>query len=143
MLRVGGTWVAGESGSFWRLERVNRRRTSALVVKLILWLAAFGLAFDFLFHNLRFGDGRLSGVPWITEAALLLAVMQALRANFSGADLVLDALGASPIGSDDPKNQTVIDVVREMALAARIPEPRVDLIDDHSPNAFAVGRDPE
>ena len=133
----------GEPGSFWQLERVNRRRTRALVAKLILWLAAFGLALDFLFHNLRFTDGRLSGIPWITEAALLLAVVQALRANFSGADLVLGALDAHPISSDDPKNQTVIDVVREIALAARIPEPRVDLIDDPSPNAFAIGRDPE
>ena len=135
--------MAGESGSFWQLERVNRRRTRTLVVKLILWLAAFGLGLDFLFHNLRFTDGRLSGIPWITEAALLLAVVQALRANFAGADLVLGALDAHPIGSDDPKNQTVIDVVHEMALAARIPEPRVEVIDDPSPNAFAVGRDPE
>jgi heat shock protein HtpX len=135
--------MAGESGGFWQLERVNRRRTVALVAKLILWLAAFGLGFDFVFHNLRFTDGRLSGIPWITEAALLLAVVQALRANFAGADLVLGALGANPIGSDNPKNQAVIDVVHEMALAARIPEPRVEVIDDPSPNAFAVGRDPE
>ncbi len=113
------------------------------MIKLILVLAGLGLGFDFLFHNLRFIDGRLSGIPWITEAALLLAVVQALRANFGGADLVLDALGAHPISSDEPKNQAVIDVVHEMALAARIPEPRVEVIDDPSPNAFAVGRDPE
>jgi len=135
--------MAGESGGFWQLERVNRRHTWTLVVKLILWLAAFGLALDFLFHNLRFTDGRLSGIPWITEAALLLAVVQALRANYAGADLVLGALGAHTISSDDPKNQAVIDVVHEMALAARIPEPRVEVIDDPSPNAFAIGRDPE
>ena len=74
---------------------------------------------------------------------MVLAVAQALRANFAGADLVLGALGAHPISSDEPKNQAVIDVVREMALAARIPEPRIDVIDDPSPNAFAIGRDPE
>jgi len=135
--------MAGESGSFWRLERVNRRRTAELVVKLILAFAVFGLGLDFVFHNLRFSDGRLSGIPWITETAMLLAVVQALRANFGGADWVLDALDADPICSAEPKNQAVIDVVREMALAARIPEPRVEVIDDPSPNAFAVGRDPE
>ena len=135
--------AGGKSGSFWKLERVNRRRTAALVVKLILWLAAIGLALDFLFHNLRFSDGRLSGIPWITEAALLLAVVQALRANFAGADIVLGALGAHPISADQPKNQVVIDVVHEMALAARMPQPRIDVIDDPSPNAFAIGRDPE
>ncbi|MGA7869332.1 MAG: M48 family metalloprotease [Candidatus Binatus sp.] len=135
--------MAGESGSFWQLERVNRRRTAALVVKVILAFAAFGLGLDFRSHNLRFSDGRLSGIPWFTAIAMILAIMQALRANFAGADLVLDALDAHPISSDQPKNQTVIDVVREMALAARIPEPRVEVIDDPSPNAFAVGRDPE
>src|SRR5208282_1847981 len=135
--------MAGESGSFWQLERVNRRRTWALVVKLILAFAVFGFGLDFLFHTVRFSDGRLSGFPWITAVAVILAVVHVLRANFAGADLVLDALDAHPISSDQPKNQAVTDVVREMALAARIPAPRIDVIDDPSPNAFAVGRDPE
>ncbi len=135
--------MAGESGSFWELERVNRRRTAALVVKLTLVLAAFGLGLDFLFHNLRFVDGRLSGFPWFMTAAAILAVVKALRANFGGAELVLDAMGAHPISGDQPKNQAVIDVMHEMALSARIPTPRIEVIDDPSPNAFAIGRDPE
>ena len=135
--------MAGESGGFRQLERVNRRRTWALVAKLILLLAVFGLGLDFLFHTVRFTDGRLSGVPWFTAVAVFLAVAQSLRVNFFGADLLLGALGAHPISSDQPKNQTVIDVVHEMALAARMPAPRVDVIDDPSPNAFAIGRDPE
>jgi len=135
--------MVGESGSFWELERVNRRRTAALVAKLMLALAGFGLALDFLFHDLRFIDGRLSGFPWITAVAVILALVKVWRAHFSGAELVLDALGAHPISADQPKNQAVINVVHEMALAARIHEPRIDLIDDPSPNAFAIGRDPE
>jgi heat shock protein HtpX len=135
--------MVGEFGSFWQLERVNRRRTWSLVVKMILVLAACGLGLDFLFHTVRFSDGRLSGIPWFTAAAVILAVAQALRANFAGAELVLGALGAHPISSDEPKNQAVIHVVREMALAARIPTPRIDVIDDPSPNAFAIGRDSE
>jgi heat shock protein HtpX len=143
--------MAGESGGFWELERVNRRRTVWLVVAVILVFALFGLgyglAFDFRFHNLRFSDGRLSGIPIFGPLFLALvgisAVAHMIRANFAGADRVLSALGAHPISSDDPKNQAVIDVVHEMALAARIPEPRVEVIDDPSPNAFAVGRNPE
>ena len=134
--------MTGESGSFWKLERVNRRRTAALVVKLILWLGAFGLGLDFLFHNLRFNDGKLSGIPIFAAAAVVLAVARSMRAYFAGADIVLGALGAHPISADQPKNQVVIDVVNEMALAARMPHPRIDVIDDPSPNAFAIGRDP-
>ena len=135
--------MAGESGSFWKLERVNRRRTVALVVKLILVLAAFGLVLDFLFHNLRFSDEKLSGIPIFAAAAVVFAAARSLRAYFAGADIVLGALGAHPISADQPKNQVVIDVVNEMALAARMPHPRIDVIDDPSPNAFAIGRDPE
>jgi heat shock protein HtpX len=135
--------AGGKSGGFWQLERANRRRTLLLVAALILLLAAFGLALDFFFHTLRFSDGRISGIPLFTAAAVILAVAKSLRAYFSGADLVLGAMGAHPIYDDDPKNQVVINVVREMALAARIPTPRIDVIDDPSPNAFAVGRDPD
>jgi heat shock protein HtpX len=143
--------MAGESGGFWQLERVNRRRTVWLVVAVILVPAliglGYGLAFDFRFHNLRFSDGRLSGMPIFGPLFLALAGVSAIahmiRANFAGADRVLGTLGAHALYSDDPKNHTVIDVVHEMALAARIPEPRVEVIDDPSPNAFAVGRDPE
>jgi Zn-dependent protease with chaperone function len=41
------------------------------------------------------------------------------------------------------KEQTVLDVVNEMALAAHIYMPRVCLMEDPAPNAFATGRDPE
>src|SRR5208282_382692 len=109
-IRGGIGAMAGESGSFWQLERVNRRRTWALVVKLILAFAVFGFGLDFLFHTVRFSDGRLSGFPWITAVAVILAVVHVLRANFAGADLVLDALDAHPISSDQPKNQAVTDV---------------------------------
>jgi heat shock protein HtpX len=37
----------------------------------------------------------------------------------------------------------VLDVIREMALAARMPVPRAYIMDDPAPNAFATGRDPD
>src|SRR5258708_23074731 len=117
--------AGGESGGFWKLERANRHRTLLLVVALILLFAAFGLALDFFFHILRFNDGRISGIPLFTAAAVTLAVAKSMRAYFAGADLVLGALRAHPIASDDPKNQLAITVVRELALPAPLPPPPI------------------
>src|SRR4029077_8454767 len=37
----------------------------------------------------------------------------------------------------------LVNVVREMAIAANVPMPKVYIIDDTAPNAFATGRDPQ
>ena len=55
--------------------------------------------------------------------------------------LVLAASGAKPV--DEGTAPQLMNVVREMATAANVPMPKVHLIDDTAPNAFATGRDPE
>ena len=55
--------------------------------------------------------------------------------------MVLAVSGAKPLEhKDDPQ---LYNVVEEMAIAAGVPMPRVHLIDDPAPNAFATGRDPK
>src|SRR5260370_24091974 len=58
-----------------------------------------------------------------------------------GDQLILGIGGARPMEkSADPQ---LFNVVEEIALAAGIPMPKVYLIHDRAPNAFATGRDPE
>ena len=85
---------------------------------------------------------HLLGFPVLTVAALAIASVQALRAYFSGSSMLLGAVRAHELASESAKAQAVADVVNEMALAARIPVPRLRMIDDPAPNAFAAGRDP-
>jgi heat shock protein HtpX len=59
---------------------------------------------------------------------------------FAGDKLVLAASQAKPV--DETKRPQLMNVVREMALAANVPMPKVYEIDDTAPNAFATGRDP-
>ena len=44
---------------------------------------------------------------------------------------------------DEASAPQLMNVVREMAIAANIPMPAVHVIDDTAPNAFATGRDPQ
>ncbi len=62
---------------------------------------------------------------------------------YGGASLVLASVQARRLHADSSADQMVLDVVREMALAARMPVPKAYLMNDPSPNAFATGRDPQ
>jgi heat shock protein HtpX len=135
--------IAARHDSFWELERRNRRETALLVVVFILLFTALGCGLDFVFGNLRIIDDQITGVPLFTIIALVIGSIQSLVSYFGGAALVLASVHARPLLPDSPKEQTVLDVVGEMALAARMPVPRAYVIDDAAPNAFATGRDPQ
>jgi heat shock protein HtpX len=128
---------------FRELERANRRDTAMLVAAFLVIYCALGLGLDYLVGAVRVVDGHVSGFPVLTIAALIIGSIQALASFFGGAALVLMSAHARDLTADSPKYQMVLDVVREMALAARMPVPRAYVIDDPAPNAFATGRDPQ
>ncbi|MGD0290014.1 MAG: M48 family metallopeptidase [Candidatus Binataceae bacterium] len=134
--------MAEPHDSFRELEHKNRRETVLLVVVFLILFTALGCGLDFVFGNLRVIDGRITGVPILAIIALIFGSIQSLLSYFGGAALVLASVHARPLLPDSSKEQTVLDVVDEMALAARMPVPRAYLIDDAGPNAFATGRDP-
>jgi heat shock protein HtpX len=128
---------------FWSLERGNRRRTMLLVAVFIVIFTLLGLGLDFLVGDLRvLGDGSVVGAPVLMFLALVIGSIQAVISYYGGAQLVLLSVHARELTPDTPKHQTVLDVIREMALAARMPVPRAYIMDDPAPNAFATGRDP-
>jgi heat shock protein HtpX len=69
-----------------------------------------------------------------------LALTFSFLGYFSGNDAIMAVHGARPVFHDgDPE---LFNVVEEMAIAAGIPPPKIYLIHDPAPNAFATGRDP-
>jgi len=120
--------------TFYDQIGANRRNSVLLAVAVVLILGLLGAAIGF----------AVTGVP---EAALLgagLAVAVGLAASlisyYAGDSLVLSVSGAKEVTERD--HPQLLNVVREIALAANLPMPRVYLIDDTAPNAFATGRDP-
>ena len=131
------------ASNFRALEATNRRETAVLVVAFMLLLGALGLGLDIAAHDVAIVDGHLVGFPVLTIAALVFAGVQSMVSYYSGASLVLLSVhAASAHALTRPKHQMVLDVINEMATAARMPVPKPYMIDDPSPNAFATGRDP-
>src|SRR5271156_918210 len=135
--------MAAARTDFWQLERRNRRETAMLVVVFVALFTALGCGLDFVFHNLAIAGGSLTGFPLLTLIALGFGIFQSLLSYYGGASLVLASVQARELAADSPQHQMVLDVVREMALAARMPVPKAYLMNDPSPNAFATGRDPQ
>jgi heat shock protein HtpX len=121
--------------TFWREIDRNRRRSWLLVAAMTALLLALGASI-----------GYATGFGWggIVAAGIVAGVMS-LGAYFAGDSLVLAASGARPVDVAKPadEHRQLVNVVTEMRLAGGLPMPRVYVIDDSSPNAFATGRDPK
>ncbi len=72
-----------------------------------------------------------------------LASIQALISWFAGADIVLKVNRAKEVSEHDSEFRQLRNIVEEIKIAAGLPMPRVYVIHDDSPNAFATGRNPE
>ncbi len=107
----------------------NKRKTIFMMVVFIGLVAGLGWLF-----------GLSTGRPAITPYVLIGAVTYALISYISGSRLALALNGAREIQkSDDPR---LWRVVENLSITDGLPMPRVFVIDDLSPNAFATGRDP-
>src|SRR4051794_41810934 len=73
--------------------------------------------------------------------ALVVGALISAGSFFSGDSLVLAASSAKEV--DASAAPQLMNVVQELAIAANIPMPRVYIIDDTAPNAFATGRSPQ
>jgi heat shock protein HtpX len=86
-------------------------------------------------------SGSASGALFVTGIAVLFGGLAAVGSYFAGDSVVLSVSGAKEV--DEASAPQLMNVVREMAIAANIPMPKVYVIDDTAPNAFATGRDPK
>ncbi|MDQ7839526.1 MAG: M48 family metallopeptidase [bacterium] len=109
----------------------NVRRTWLLFAGFIVIVAALGYVF-----------GELTGFGYAGVAvAALLAIAGALGSYYYSDRIVLSISGAREAPRE--RYQYLYNSVEGLAIAAGIPVPRLYLIEDSAPNAFATGRDPQ
>jgi heat shock protein HtpX len=119
--------------TFYDEIAANKRNSllMAAFVVVILGLLGFTIGYAIV--------GSPAGGVAATAIALAIGALTGLATYYSGDKLVLTVSGARPV--DETSAPQLIDVVRELALAANLPMPAVYTIDDSAPNAFATGRD--
>jgi len=124
-------------------QRLNRRRSAIVVAIFLVFFAWVGfggdLAFNLLTAEADPGEYHHT-IPWIGIVATLLALGITWHARRNGPKRVLWATGARELLA--PKRQeekVLINVVEEMAIASGLPAPKIWIVPDKDPNAFATG----
>ena len=118
----------------------NRRMTWCIVGCIILLFAFIGLGFDY--YYLGIFNSR-AGIPIVTILALVISIIFAIWSLQSGASAVLLSAQAVPADPKDSDQRQLLNVVQEISLASGLPAPKVYIIPDDDPNAFATGKDPQ
>lgn len=110
----------------------NKRRTWVLLVAFFALLALIGAAVGYLWLDSPFGGMAI---------AFIIGGIYAVSMIFQSTEIVMSMNGAREVSEEEAPE--LYHVVQDMAMVAQIPMPRVFIVEDASPNAFATGSKPE
>ncbi|HEX4601224.1 MAG TPA: M48 family metalloprotease, partial [Gemmatimonadales bacterium] len=132
--------------TLFQQQEANRRRTTLLVIGFVVFFAWLGFGGDYIYYLYTLGAPRTAyhhTFPWLGIVLTLVAVGLAWYTYATGPDKVLWSTGAREVlDPTDEKERQLVNVVEEMAIAAGVPRPRIWVVDDPDPNAFATGTEP-
>ncbi len=107
----------------------NKRNTVLIMIFFILLISAIGGIFAFIFKDW-----------WIEIGIFAVAIIYAVFQYFFASSIAVAMTGAKQIEKKD--NPKLYNAVENLSQTAGLPMPKVYIIDDAAPNAFATGRDP-
>ena len=110
----------------------NKRRTWLLLIAFFGLLALLGAAIGYLWLRSAVGGILL---------ALIIGAIYAGVMIFQSTEVVMAMNGAREVSEQEASE--LYHIVQDMAMVAQIPMPRVYIVEDPSPNAFATGSKPE
>jgi heat shock protein HtpX len=116
---------------FRAMQAANRRTTWWLMAASFLLLAAVAITVSYL----------LIGGVIAAAIGIGIAVVGTWGSYQASDRIAIASTGAKP--ADPQEYQRLHNLVEEMAIAAGLPKPRVYVVDDPAPNAFATGKNPE
>ncbi|MFZ9319840.1 MAG: M48 family metalloprotease, partial [Ilumatobacteraceae bacterium] len=109
----------------------NKRRSVFLLLGFVVLTVAAGAA-----------AGQVSGNPVFgTSIALIISAVMAFTSYWKSDSIALRVSRAKP--ADEQVYKRLHNLVEGLCIAGGLPKPRVYVIDDPAPNAFATGRNPK
>ncbi len=108
----------------------NKRKTLLLIVGAFVLLGAVGYALGYWFASGPVG----------AAIAVIIAAVMSIGSYRYGDRIVLASARAREVSADDQPR--LHNIVEGLSIAAGIPKPRVYVVPEQAPNAFATGRDP-
>ncbi len=123
-------------------QRSNKAKTIWIIVLFVLFFALMGFGFDYFYLG---GQQAESGgfLPVATMGAMILSLLFTTVSYFAGDKMVLASTQARRI--EDPANaeeKQLLNIVDEITIASGLPRPKIYIVPDADPNAFATGRNP-
>lgn len=115
----------------FELVRSNKRRSVALVGAFVLVVTLVGAIAGYLI-----GYG-----PWGIIVALAIAGAMAFASYWKSDAIALAVSRAHP--ADPQEYRRLYNLVEGLCIAGGLPQPRIYVVDDPAPNAFATGRNPQ
>ena len=109
----------------------NKTKSVALIFGFLIFIVALGWLLAYAFDR-----------PFLLPLAIIIAVVQAFISYFYSDTIALSTAGAQ----EAPRQEPFLELhrlVENLAITAGVPKPRVYVINDAAPNAFATGRDPQ
>ena len=118
--------------SFRASQGANKRKTYFLLASMgaLVWLVVFAAL-------TYFGKSTTAIVP----IAVGIALISVWGSYYASDSIVLRMTGAREIAQSD--NPNLFNLIQEVTIASGLPMPKVAIVQDSAPNAFATGRNPE
>lgn len=108
----------------------NKRNTVFIIILFILIIGGLGLLAAWIYRDVT-----------IVIITLAISIGYALIQYFAASRLALSLSGAHEIQKAD--NPRLYRIVENLAITEGLPMPKVYIVNDPAPNAFATGRDPQ
>lgn len=108
----------------------NKRKTVFIVMGFVIMIGAIAAIFAYYYQDV-----------WIAVWAIMIATIYGVVQYFAAASETMTMTGAKEITKKD--NPRFYNIVENLAITTGLPMPKVYIIDEKAPNAFATGRDPK